>query len=309
MQNTLQIRKGQADDFDRIMSIYHYAQEFMIRSGNPTQWGHFYPEPEMIRRDIDEGNCHVIFDQDGVHGVFALFEGEDPTYAYIENGTWLNDDPYVTIHRIAGDGQAHGIFRCAAEYCAGLGVDVRIDTHADNTVMQRQIEKNGFVKCGIIYIEDGSPRIAYQRTAQKKEYGFYGWKEAVIRDTRGLTPCGYYDLLSRIWAPDTCTPRMRQEWAQQHPTWGQCSVTAFIMQDIYGGKVRGVLLEDGSIHCFNDVDGCVFDLTSEQFGKQKLDYTSCPEQLREVHFKKEEKRQRYELLKERLMKEVTERYA
>jgi ribosomal protein S18 acetylase RimI-like enzyme len=48
------------------------------------------------------------------------------------------------------------------------------------------------------------------------------------------------------------------------------------------------------------VDGCVFDLTSEQFGDTRLDYTNCPEQDRAVHFAKAEKRARYELLKERL---------
>lgn len=29
--------------------------------------------------------------------------------------------------------------------------------------MQHKIEKNGFTRCGIIYITDGSPRIAYQK--------------------------------------------------------------------------------------------------------------------------------------------------
>ena len=41
--------------------------------------------------------------------------------------------------------------------------------------------------------------------------------------------------------------------------------------------------------------------------KEKLDYTDCSEQLREVHFAKEEKRQRYELLKERLKKELAKK--
>ncbi|MBR5679221.1 MAG: hypothetical protein IKX19_01085, partial [Clostridia bacterium] len=78
---------------------------------------------------------------------------------------------------------------------------------------------------------------------------------------------------------------------------GQCSITAFLMQDLYGGKVFGVPLGDGNFHCFNVVGGCVFDLTGEQFGEKKLNYTDCPEQLRETHFAKEEKRQRYEVLK------------
>ena len=73
------------------------------------------------------------------------------------------------------------------------------------------------------------------------------------------------------------------------------------MQDFFGGRVYGVPLPDGGFHCFNDVDGCVFDLTSEQFGQEKLDYSHCPEQFREIHFAKEEKRMRYELLKKRLL--------
>ena len=48
------------------------------------------------------------------------------------------------------------------------------------------------------------------------------------------------------------------------------------------------------------VGDSVFDLTSELFGEEKLDYENNPEQFRDIHFAKEEKRQRYELLKKRL---------
>ena len=44
----------------------------------------------------------------------------------------------------------------------------------------------------------------------------------------------------------------------------------------------------------------MFDLTSEQFGEEKLSYEGNPEQFREVHFAKEEKRLRYEKLREAL---------
>ena len=132
-------------------------------------------------------------------------------------------------------------------------------------------------------------------------YRFYGWESADIRDERGLTPREYYDLLSEIWCAETCAPRMRSDWSPENKTLGQCSITAFLLQDLYGGKVFGVLLGDGNYHCFNVVGDCVFDLTSEQFGDKKLNYTDCPEQFRETHFAKEEKRQRYELLKARLL--------
>ncbi len=136
-------------------------------------------------------------------------------------------------------------------------------------------------------------------------YCFYGWEKADVRDRNGLTPRDYYDLLSEIWCAETCAPRMRKDWRVENRTLGQCSITAFLIQDLYGGKVYGVPLEDGSFHCFNDVDGCVFDLTSEQFGDQKLDYENCPEQFREVHFAKAEKRARYELLKEKLLSRLS----
>ena len=93
--------------------------------------------------------------------MFTLLEGAEPAYEIIEGGNWLNNAPYITIHRIAGDGQAHGLFQCAADYCKDFSKNVRIDTHADNQIMQKLIEKSGFTRCGIIYVKDGSPRIAY----------------------------------------------------------------------------------------------------------------------------------------------------
>jgi hypothetical protein len=137
-----------------------------------------------------------------------------------------------------------------------------------------------------------------------KTYNFYGWETADVKDSLGRTPRDYYDILSTLWCAETCAPRMRKHWSPENKTLGQCSITAFLVQDLFGGKVYGVKRPDGNYHCFNDVDGCVFDLTSEQFGDEKLDYTDCPEQFREIHFAKEEKRQRYEQLRKKLFDSV-----
>ncbi|MBQ4369718.1 MAG: hypothetical protein II784_01825 [Oscillospiraceae bacterium] len=110
----------------------------------------------------------------------------------------------------------------------------------------------------------------------------------------------YEDLL-HIWQADTCAPRMRAQWSQNNPTLGQCSITAFIAQDLFGGDVYGIPLGDGTYHCFNIIDGAVIDLTSEQFGNKILDYENRTEQLRETHLSKPVKRERYELLKSRLL--------
>ncbi len=79
----LKIRKALPGDLDTIMRIYRNAQEFMISVGNPTQWGHFYPEEDMITEDIEKGISLVIYDDSGVHGVFALCEGDEPSYEVV----------------------------------------------------------------------------------------------------------------------------------------------------------------------------------------------------------------------------------
>lgn len=162
----LQLKKAVAKDLEQIMKIYRCAQDYMIENGNPTQWGHSYPDESVIRKDIDREICMVIFDETGIHGVCSLLEGIELSYEYIEDGHWLNEDPYISIHRMAGDGQVRGLFSFVAGYCKGISDNIRVDTHADNLTMQHLIEKNGFVRCGTVYIRGGSPRIAYQWTKE-----------------------------------------------------------------------------------------------------------------------------------------------
>lgn len=113
-------------------------------------------------------------------------------------------------------------------------------------------------------------------------------------------PIHLYDILCDLWDIDTCAPRLRDEYKNSHKSKGQCSITAFLAQDIFSGEVLGIELPDGNYHCFNKVGDKVFDLTSEQF-LDSLDYTKCVVQSREKHFEKEEKKERYLLLKERLL--------
>ncbi len=135
-------------------------------------------------------------------------------------------------------------------------------------------------------------------------YKFYGWntpevkpinkKYNKIQNQRDL-----YDILSSIWCKDTCAPRMQDRWTSDNKTLGQCSITAFLVQDIFGGDVYGVRLDDGNYHCYNIVNGIKFDLTSEQFDHE-LTYDDKYEQKRDVHFSKLEKYERYKYLSKKL---------
>lgn len=135
-----------------------------------------------------------------------------------------------------------------------------------------------------------------------RAYSFYGWRGESVKanDENIKNQRHLYDLLTKCWSKETCAPRMRDDWSVDNPTLGQCSITAFLAQDIFGGEVYGIVLKDGSHHCFNKVGDVVFDLTSEQFRDKALDYSSCVLESRAEHFSKEEKYQRYLQLKEKL---------
>ena len=156
-----QVRKAVPADLPRILEIYAYAREFMAKTGNPNQWGKSHPPVAQLEADIPAGNLYVV-EENGIHGVFAYFSEPDPTYSYIENGAWLDESPYGTIHRVASDGSG-GVFSAVLQYATERNPHVRIDTYQDNRVMQHVLAKYGFRRTGIIYLANGDPRIAFEK--------------------------------------------------------------------------------------------------------------------------------------------------
>lgn len=157
------IRRAVTCDLDRVMEIFESAKKFMRSQGNMHQWNGAYPSRDVLEADIAGGNLYVeIHDDNTISGVFAFIQGNDPTYGAIE-GEWLNDKSYGTIHRIASDGSVSHFSDRVFDFCFQLIDNVRIDTHQDNQTMIEAIRRNGFKYCGIIYIADGSPRLAYQK--------------------------------------------------------------------------------------------------------------------------------------------------
>ena len=99
-----------------------------------------------------------------VEAYFAMLPSPEPTYDKIYDGAWLDDSlSYHVIHRIASYPDSHGIFRDIIRFASAMDSNLRIDTHADNHIMQHLIMEYGFSYCGVIYLADGSPRLAYQR--------------------------------------------------------------------------------------------------------------------------------------------------
>lgn len=130
------------------------------------------------------------------------------------------------------------------------------------------------------------------------KYRFYGADNAPLTPLNNLYPkihqqFDLYDALSEIWCLDSCAPAYKKQWSKDNMTVGQCSITAFLVQDIFGGEVYGYPLKEGGYHCYNVINGVRIDLTSEQFGDEKLNYEDIYLQSRKEHFANQEKYERY----------------
>lgn len=165
------VRRSNMEDIPAMMDLYAQARAFMRENGNPNQWDESYPSRELLEKDIAFGNSYIVEDDEkNLAATFAFIKGEDPTYYGIENGAWLNHEPYGTIHRLAGNTSYHGIASGCIGWCKSQIGNLRADTHEDNKIMQHLLEKNGFVRCGIIHLANGAPRIAYQFAGGSTNY-------------------------------------------------------------------------------------------------------------------------------------------
>lgn len=157
----MKIRLAKKKDLSGMRAIFNYGRKVQLASGNPTQWALGYPSDALILEDITQEAAYVCLDdQEKIVAVFSVFTDPDPTYHQID-GTWLNDEPYATIHRIAANGKTEGIGQYCIEWVQSQYSNVRIDTHDNNQQMKHILNKLGFEYCGIIYLQNGDSRNAY----------------------------------------------------------------------------------------------------------------------------------------------------
>ena len=163
--NTLEAARP--NELDACWEIIREGRAFQNEQGF-VQWTEDYPNRETLRQDIEEGKGFVL-KVDGTIAAYMCvdFNGE-PAYAEID-GTWLDQAPYVVLHRLAvaqevkGQGIATEFMRRTMTLARERGTgSFRIDTNFDNRCMLRLLAKFGFVRCGEIHYA-GDPRIAFQK--------------------------------------------------------------------------------------------------------------------------------------------------
>jgi len=158
----MEIRKSTPEAITEIMNCIDTARKLMRESGNNIQWTNGYPSKELMLESIEKGLNYLICNNNEIVATFDFIIDDDPNYSFIENGNWLNDEKYGVIHRLASNGKAKGVAQFCFEWCFSQFPNIRIDTHESNLPMQKVLEKLGYQKCGIIYVSDGTPRLAFQ---------------------------------------------------------------------------------------------------------------------------------------------------
>lgn len=165
----LALRYTKLEDIERVMEIIKQAQQYFKEKGI-NQWQNGYPNAKVIENDIKNGHSFVLIKNNKIVGTIAIsFEGE-ATYNKIFEGAWKSNDNYAVIHRIAVDQELKGIglssemIKQTELMCNKKSVgSIKVDTHEDNQAMQRSLIKNGFDYCGVIYLADGSKRVAFEK--------------------------------------------------------------------------------------------------------------------------------------------------
>jgi len=156
-----------------LMEIFRKARGIMRESGNMKQWNDSYPSEEIVRKDIENGHCMVLCEDDGlvsdqsrIIATMAFIPGPDPTYSVIYDGEWPDDSPYHVIHRIAVAEPGHDAARRLLDWGFSQTGCIRIDTHKDNVIMHYILRKYGFTHCGVIHLANGDPREAYHMNSR-----------------------------------------------------------------------------------------------------------------------------------------------
>ena len=170
-------RKTTIEDSASVLEIICQAQEY-LKQKNINQWQNGYPNSNSIIEDIQKGYSYVMEEDGVIIGTMAIVLDGEPTYEHIYEGNWNTDGTsYVTLHRVAvrndwkGQGIAGAMIEEVVSMCQNYKMkSIRIDTHRENSSMQWMMKKNGFDYCGIIYLEDGAERLAYERMVKERAF-------------------------------------------------------------------------------------------------------------------------------------------
>ena len=156
-----------------IMRIINDAKVYLKNQGS-NQWNlpDGYPNEEVLLNDINNNECYLYIEDNDIIGIMVIMERIDENYTEID-GKWVNNDKYVSIHRIAVRNDYHNkqigykMLKLAENIIKSKGIfSIKIDTHKINLPMIKTLNKLDYTYCGVITLKrskEDNLRNAYQK--------------------------------------------------------------------------------------------------------------------------------------------------
>lgn len=159
-------RKAKINEIEEINKMYEEGS-FILKSRGIDQWqGKNLPKASM-----ENINSIYVLEDDGEIIATALHLDYDSDYDEIFDGEWICDGGeyyaihrFMTKHNVRNKGYAKLLLEEIEILAKRNNKDsIRLDTHKDNIPMQKTLEKMNYEKCGVVYLYNGAPRLAYEK--------------------------------------------------------------------------------------------------------------------------------------------------
>lgn len=151
--------------------IWVILQQAIVRrkQDGSQQWQDGYPNPAVLQQDIETGVGYVLTNNENtIIGYAAILFNDEPAYENL-NGTWLTNDDFAVVHRLAiaeqylGQGYAKKMLYFTEDLAVENNIfSIKVDTNFDNIVMMKVFEKLGYTYCGEVVFR-GGVRKAYEK--------------------------------------------------------------------------------------------------------------------------------------------------
>ncbi|MFT4754054.1 MAG: putative GNAT superfamily acetyltransferase [Salibacteraceae bacterium] len=167
----MNIRLTKSPDLPAMMRIIQDAQ-IHLATQQIDQWQDGYPNESIIKNDIQSGNSYVIINENSEIVATTMFTtAPESTYSSID-GDWFIPvhQTYGVIHRLAisakhrNQGIAKFVFNhFENELSRNNHTSMKVDTHRGNKGMQHMLTSIGYKYCGVIYLNTGDERLAFEK--------------------------------------------------------------------------------------------------------------------------------------------------
>lgn len=115
-----------------------------------------------------------------------------------------------------------------------------------------------------------------------------------------------FKILLECWCRETAYPACQKDWSQDDPSYGQCAITAMLVNDLFGGTIHRTRNLRGGAHYFNRIGERYIDLAAAHFWNDFIPLEFEPNETIDRKFcgRNADTKRRYDLLVSRIAKHL-----